>query len=85
MGTPYHHYLIADPYIVPESSELYYSERVVRLPCYQPNDRKRPVSASAPARTDEGLPEDAFVYCCLNGMQKITPSVFQAWMRILSE
>ncbi len=85
MGTPYHHYLIADPFIVPEDSELYFSERVVRLPCYQPNDRKRPVSARAPARKDERLPEDAFVYCCLNGMQKITPAVFQSWLRILSE
>lgn len=85
MGTPYHQYLIADPYIVPESNELYYSERVVRLPCYQPNDRKRPVSGRSPARKDEGLPEDAFVYCCLNGMQKITPAVFQCWLRILSE
>ena len=37
------------------------------------------------ARKDEGLPEDAFVYCCLNGMQKITPAVFEAWMRILGQ
>ncbi|MBX9592623.1 MAG: hypothetical protein K2X43_25320 [Hyphomonadaceae bacterium] len=85
MGSPYHHYLIADPYIVPESHELYYSEKVLRLPCYQPNDRKRPVAARRPARREEGLPEDAVVYCCLNGMQKIAPPVFQAWMRILAE
>ena len=84
MGSPYHHYIIADPFIIPEGHELYYSEKVVRLPCYQPNDRRRPV-AQRPQRKDEGLPDDAFVYCCLNGMQKITPSVFQAWMRILAE
>jgi predicted O-linked N-acetylglucosamine transferase (SPINDLY family) len=84
MGSPYHHYIIADPYIIPEGHEQYYSEKVLRLPCYQPNDRKRPVAAR-PARKDEGLPEDAFVYCCLNGMQKITASIFQAWMRILAE
>ena len=85
MGSPYHHYIIADPYIIPEGHELYYSEKVLRLPCYQPNDRKRPVAAQRPARADEGLPEGAFVYCCLNGMQKITPPIFQAWMRILAE
>jgi predicted O-linked N-acetylglucosamine transferase (SPINDLY family) len=84
MGSPYHHYIIGDPTVIPEGSERYFSEKVVRLPCYQPNDRKRPVAAR-PQRKDEGLPEDAFVYCCLNGMQKITPSVFQAWMRILAE
>jgi predicted O-linked N-acetylglucosamine transferase (SPINDLY family) len=85
MGTPYHHYIIADPIVIPEGSELYFSERVVRLPCYQPNDRRRPVSSRAPARPDEGLPEKAFVYCCLNGMQKLTLPVFEAWVRILSE
>ena len=84
MGSPYHHYIIADPFIIPEGHELYFSEKVVRLPCYQPNDRRRPV-AQRPQRKDEGLPDDAIVYCCLNGMQKITPSVFQAWMRILAE
>ena len=59
MGTPYHHYLIADPHTIPEGYEPYYSERVVRLPCYQPNDRKRHV-AKRPARSDEGLPEGAY-------------------------
>jgi predicted O-linked N-acetylglucosamine transferase (SPINDLY family) len=85
MGTPYHHYIIADAHIIPEGHERYYSEKVLRLPCYQPNDRRRPVSTSRPVREDENLPADAFVYCCLNGMQKTTPAVFQAWMRILGE
>src|SRR5215469_11340003 len=40
MGTPYHHYIIADDAIIPEGAELYYSEKVLRLACYQPNDRK---------------------------------------------
>ena len=85
MGSPYHHYLIADPFIIPESHEHYYSEKVLRLPCYQPNDRSRIVAGRRPARADEGLPEGALVYCCLNGMQKIMPGVFQSWMHILSQ
>jgi predicted O-linked N-acetylglucosamine transferase (SPINDLY family) len=83
MGTPYHHYLIADSYIIPPEDEIYYSEKVVRLPCYQPNDRKRPVASHRPTRAEAGLPDDAFVYCCLNGMQKITPRVFTRWLTIL--
>jgi predicted O-linked N-acetylglucosamine transferase (SPINDLY family) len=83
MGTPYHHYIIADGHVIPEGSESYFSEKVLRLPCYQPNDRKRAVAARKPSRSEEGLPEDAFIYCCLNGMQKITPEIFQAWMKIL--
>ena len=82
MGSPYHHYLLADEQIVPASHEQYYSERVLRLPCYQPNDRKRPIGAT-PTRSQLGLPEDAFVFCCLNGMQKITELTFQRWAIVL--
>jgi predicted O-linked N-acetylglucosamine transferase (SPINDLY family) len=84
MGTPYHHYIVADPVIIPEGSEIYYSEKVLRLPCYQPNDRKRVVSAERPTRAQVGLPEDAFVFCSFNGAQKTTPRVFQRWMAILA-
>lgn len=56
----------------------------MRLACYQPNDRKRRVAAEAPRRADEGLPEQGFVFCCLNGAQKITAHVFMAWMKILA-
>jgi predicted O-linked N-acetylglucosamine transferase (SPINDLY family) len=83
MGSPYHHYIIADPFIIPEGYESYYSERVVRIPCYQPNDRKRTVSDRRPSRSEAGLPESAFVYCCLNGTQKLTALTFDRWMGIL--
>ncbi len=85
MGSPYHHYIIADESIIPQESEIYYSEKVVRLSCYQPNDRKRRAAAELPRRADEGLPDDGFVYCCLNGMQKTTPPIFSAWMSILTQ
>jgi predicted O-linked N-acetylglucosamine transferase (SPINDLY family) len=84
MGTPYHHYIIADDTIIPQGDEIFYSEKVMRLPCYQPNDRKRVVSAKRPTRGEMGLPVDGFVYCSFNGMQKLTPRVFQRWMSILS-
>jgi len=83
LGSPVHHYIIADDYIAPEWAEKYYSEKVVRLPCYQPNDRKRIVSERVPTRTDVGLPEDATVFCSFNGTQKITSFTFARWMQIL--
>lgn len=83
MGTPYHHYIIGDDWITPPGSELYYSEKVARLPCYQPNDRKRVVEASRPTRAQAGLPDDAFVFCCFNGSQKISRFTFERWMNIL--
>jgi len=85
MATPYHHYIIADETIIPESHELYYSEKVLRLPCYQPNDRKRTVSPNRPTRMQVGLPENAFVFCSFNGTQKTTPRVFERWMNVLRQ
>src|SRR6185369_1013310 len=82
MGTPYHHYIVADDWIIPPGSEKYYSEKVLRLPCYQPNDRKREVAA-APTRAEVGLPDDAFVYCCFNGTHKISHFTFDRWLDIL--
>ena len=83
MGSDYHHYIVADPWIIPPEMELYYSEAVRRIPCYQPNDRRRTVHDVFPTRAEAGLPEDGFVFCCFNGPQKITPHVFERWMRIL--
>ena len=85
MATPYHHYLIADPLIVPAGQEIHYSEEVLRLPCYQPNDRKRVVADRTPTRAEVGLPEDAFVFCSFNGAQKLTRRTFERWIAILNQ
>ena len=85
LGSPYHHYIIADDFIIPPENELYYSEKVLRLPCYQPNDRKRVVSNQRPSRTDVGLPQDGTVFCCFNGVHKITTFTWARWMDILKQ
>ena len=85
MGTPYHHYIIADDWIIPPQNEIYFSERVLRLPCYQPNDKKRIVDARTPARAAHGLPEGAFVFCCFNAAHKVTRFSFERWMSILNQ
>lgn len=84
MGSPCHHYIIADDWIVPPSHEMYYSEKVLRLPCYQPNDTKRVAAEGEGRREDFGLPAEGTVYCCFNSEHKITPKVFAAWMDILA-
>lgn len=82
LGTPWHHYIIADPWIIPPEAELHYSERVLRLPCYQPNDRKR-VIAETPTRAAAGLPEHGFVFCCFNASQKLSRFTMERWVQIL--
>jgi len=83
-GSPYHHYIVADDWIIPEGDEIYYSEKVLRLPCYQPNDRKRVVAPNPPSRAEMGLPDDAFVYCCFNGLHKLNRFTFGRWLDILA-
>jgi predicted O-linked N-acetylglucosamine transferase (SPINDLY family) len=85
MGSTHHNYIIADDAIIPEGDEIFYSEAVRRLPCYQPNDRKRVVAEEVPSRAAMGLPQDAFVYCCLNGCQKLTPETLDSWIEILRQ
>ena len=84
MASPYHHYLIADDWIIPPSHEPYYSENVLRLPCYQPSNRARAV-APRPGRAGAGLPEEAMVYCCFNGSHKIHRATFDRWLAILAQ
>jgi protein O-GlcNAc transferase len=83
MGTPLVDYVIADRVVIPEGSARFYDEQVAYLPdCYQPNDPTRPIGAP-PSRAQAGLPETGFVFCSLNHPYKITPTMFDAWMRIL--
>lgn len=83
-ASPFHHYLIADEWIVPPSHEVYYSERVMRVPCYQPNDRQRLVSDRRFERQAMGLPATGIVFCSFNGTHKITQATFDRWLAILS-
>ena len=86
MAAGYIDFLIADPTLIPEPSRQHYSEKIVYLPdTYQPNDSKRPISTTPCTRFGEGLPESAFVYCCFNNLYKITPAIFDLWMRILAQ
>lgn len=77
-------YVLADRFVIPESARAYYSEQVVHLPeTFQANDDRRPRAATAPARAALGLPEDAFVFCSFNNAYKITPEMYDVWMRVV--
>ncbi|MDZ4142040.1 MAG: tetratricopeptide repeat protein [Methylotenera sp.] len=80
---PLFDYILTDSFISPPETANHYAEKLAILPhCYQPNDRKRPVSKT-PLRAACCLPEGAFVFCCFNQTFKITPYVFAVWMRLL--
>lgn len=84
MGAEFIDYFVADVITVPEGAERGYSEKIVRLPhCYQPNDDRRRIAESAAGRSDHGLPDRGFVFCCFNHSYKISPREFAIWMRLL--
>lgn len=85
LGAPFSDYLIADTVVTPQAEAAHYSEALVYLPdTYQSNNRTR-LDAPVPSRAECGLPEAATVFCCFNQTFKITPQVFDSWMKILSE
>jgi len=86
MGASYIDYIIADKIVIAEDEHPNYAENVVYLPdSYQPNDRKKPIGEGLPRRSECGLPENGLVFCCFNNSFKITPHIFDIWMRLLAQ
>jgi predicted O-linked N-acetylglucosamine transferase (SPINDLY family) len=85
MGSKIYDYIISDRTIITEDNKQHYSEKIVYLPSYQVND-------SRPIKIDQlldnsyfNIPQEAFVFCCLNSVYKITPHIFDSWSRILQQ
>jgi protein O-GlcNAc transferase len=86
LGANYFHYLLADSVLISEEDRCHYSEHVVHLPdCYQVNHTERPLPDPGPTRQECGLPPQGVVFCCFNNSFKLTPPVFDVWMRILRQ
>jgi predicted O-linked N-acetylglucosamine transferase (SPINDLY family) len=86
MGVDFIDYIIADAVTVPPEHQAFYSEKIAYLPnCYQPNDDRRAISDRLFSRSQLGLPETGFVFCCFNNTYKITPAEFDIWMRLLGK
>ncbi len=85
MGAPYIDYIIGDKVVIPPDQTRFYDEKVVWMPhSYQPTDDKLVISGKTPSRASQGLPEGAFVFMGYNRMHKISPIIFDVWMRILA-
>jgi len=86
MAARYMDYLIADRILIPIKNKKYYTEKIAYLPhSYQVNDTKRQIADRQFSREELGLPRDGFVFCCFNNTFKITPAIFDCWMRVLKK
>jgi protein O-GlcNAc transferase len=84
MGAEYIDYIIADQIVIPESHRKCYAEKMVYLPySFMGSDSKRKISGRLPRRSEYYLPDPGFVFCSFNNSNKITPYIFDIWMRLL--
>ena len=83
LGTSYMDYIIADKTIIPEDSTIHYSEKIIYLPNYQINDTEKNFSRKLLTKAEFGISNNTFVFCCLNNNYKISPHIFEGWVRIL--
>ncbi len=84
-GADYFDYMIADPVLIPQNDQQYYSEKIIYLPSFQANDSTRPAPSTLFTRQDLGLPKTGFIFCCFNNANKYNPSIFDSWVKILSK
>lgn len=84
MGADFIDYVILDAKVCTDKHLVDWQEQIVRLPhsfyVYDTETSNAPIQET---RRDFGLPEDGFVYCCLNTIYKIDPQIFAVWMSIL--
>ena len=84
-GSGFIDYIIADETVAPPDQHEFFSEKIAALPdTLWVTDRQRAI-AEPPTREAARLPEQAFVFCCFNHNWKITPPLFDIWMRLLDQ
>jgi predicted O-linked N-acetylglucosamine transferase (SPINDLY family) len=86
MGMPFMDFIIADRVVLPDSDDIYFSEKVLRMPnSYLPFDDRRILPNGSGDREAAGLPPHGFVFCAFNNGYKITRPLFALWMELLHE
>jgi protein O-GlcNAc transferase len=84
-GSGFIDYIVADRMVVPPDQERFFSEKIAALPDTLWVTDTQTIVAAPPSRTEAGLPENGFVFCCFNHNWKITPPLFDIWMRLLGQ
>ena len=79
-------YIIGDKIVIPKQSQKTFSEKIIYLPnSYMVNDPTKKISNKIITRKEFGLPKNSFVFCCFCKNYKITPNIFNIWMKLLNK
>ncbi len=84
LGTDCIDYLLGDGIVTPAAAAARYAEHVVALPdSYMVIDTTRGPGEGMRTRAEAGLSVAGIVFCCFNNPYKITPPLWDIWMRLL--
>jgi predicted O-linked N-acetylglucosamine transferase (SPINDLY family) len=84
VGAEFIDYIIADKILIPQSSQQYFVEKIAYLPnSYMVDDSKRVPDENRLSRSEFGLPDGKFIYCCFNNGFKFNRKMVESWARIL--
>ncbi len=84
-GIPTIDYYIADPYVLPENAQEYYSEKIWRLPQTYVAVNGFEVGLPSLRRDELNIPGDAVVYLSVQKGPKYNPQMLRLQMRILHD
>ena len=83
-GATYIDYFITDHVATPPEFSAEFTEQLAYLPrCFMVSNGVDAKSAGDAARAEQGLPQQAFVFCSFTNSSRITRDVFAQWMEIL--
>lgn len=86
MGASFMDYIVADKFLIPNEASRYYQEKIIYMPhSYQAQDDSIIVNGQSKARSLSKASPNSFIFCAINNSYKISPSVFDIWMRLLKK
>lgn len=85
LGAPYIQYYISHPTIILEHAKHLYREKILYLDHSFIATPKYEIPQQLSAKAQYNLPDNCFVYACLNNAYRICKEVFKCWMQILKE
>ena len=85
MGAAFMDYILVDDFVVPPDQQPFFTREAGAPAGLLPGQRQpaRDLPRIRRRGRECGLPEKGFVFCSFNNSYKITPEMFDVWMRLL--
>ncbi|MEO9869471.1 O-linked N-acetylglucosamine transferase family protein [Ekhidna sp.] len=85
MQVDFYDYVFKDYEVITDQNQNFFNESIAFLPASHFFNSELAPSDKKVLKTDYHLPEDKFVFACLNHPRKINPSIAKTWMKILKK